>query len=242
MTTVLRASGVVRRYGPRAVVDGVDLDLCTGEIVVLLGENGAGKTTLMRTLAGELGLDGGSVEVLGVDLGREPERARRGLIYVSQRPALAPLASLREHAEALAAFRGLAPATWPADMVALASALRLGDVLDVPVRALSGGMQHKCALVLGLLANTPLAMFDEPHTGLDVRSALALRELIRGRRASGTAFLLASHLAEATLALADRALVLRGGRVGCAFGTAELAAFQGDARAFEQAVLEAMVP
>ncbi len=240
MSFVLRAKGVVRRFGARAVVDGADLDLAAGEIVVLLGENGAGKTTLMRTLSGELSLDGGSVHIVGVDLGQDAERARRGLIYVSQRPALAPLASLREHAEALAGFRGLDSAAWPRELADLAEALRLGDGLDAPIRALSGGMPHKAALALGLLARTPIAMFDEPHTGLDVRSALALRDLIATRRVAGTAFLLASHLAEATLALADRALVLRGGRVGRAFGRDELAGFGGDARAFELAVLSAM--
>ncbi|MBM4341842.1 MAG: ABC transporter ATP-binding protein [Deltaproteobacteria bacterium] len=239
MAPVLTARGVVRRYGARAVIDGIDLDLSAGEVAVLLGENGAGKTTLMRALAGELSLDGGSVAVVGVDLAREPERARRGLVHVSQRPALAPLATLREHAEALAGFRGLDP-SWPVELAELAAALRLADAIDAPVRALSGGMQHKAALVLGLLARPPLVMFDEPHTGLDVRSALALRDLVRARRAGGTAFLLASHLAEATLALADRAVVLRGGRVGRVFGSDELAGFCGDARHFEREVLAAM--
>lgn len=237
---LLQATGVVRRYGQRAVIDGLDLHVDRGEILVLLGENGAGKTTLMRTLAGELAAHGGAIEIDGCPLHRDPEMARRALIYVAQHPSLAPLASLREHATALAGFRNLEPTATVTALQALATDLRLADALDLPIRALSGGMQHKAALILAFLAQTPLMMLDEPHTGLDVRSALALRGLILQRKAAGTAFILASHMAEASLAVADRALVLRGGKVGRAFGRAELHSFGGDARAFELAVLAAM--
>lgn len=237
---LLRASGVVRRYGQRAVIDGLDLHVDRGEILVLLGENGAGKTTLMRTLAGELAAHGGTIEIDGCPLHRDPETARRALIYVAQHPSLAPLASLREHATALAGFRNLEHTATATALQALATDLRLANALDLPIRALSGGMQHKAALILAFLAQTPLMMLDEPHTGLDVRSALALRALILQRKAGGTAFILASHMAEASLALADRALVLRGGKVGRAFSLVELQGFGGDARAFELAVLGAM--
>ena len=237
---VLQATGVVRRYGPRVVVDGIDLTVAAGEIVVLLGENGAGKTTLMRTLAGELVADGGTITVNSADMHRDPQTARQSLIYIAQRPSLAPLATLREHAQALVGFRQLDPVRAEALLVELAAALRLTDAVDRPVRALSGGMAHKAALVLGLLAQTPLVMLDEPHTGLDVRSALALRQLILDRKAQGTAFILASHMAEATLAVADRALVLANGKIARSFERAELQAFGGDARQFEQAVLAAM--
>lgn len=238
-TPAMLARGVVKRYGSQTVLAGVDVQVEAGEVVVLLGENGAGKTTLMRLLAGELLTDGGHITIGGHDLFTAPEAARAQLIYVGQHPPLAPLASLREHAVALAGLRGLA-ADWPERLQHLAETLRLDHALDRPVRALSGGMAHKSALCLAFLSAVPLLMLDEPHTGLDVRSALALRDLIRTARAGGTALLLASHLAEATLAVADRAIVLAGGRVVRQFDHAALQALGGDARAFEQQVLAAM--
>jgi ABC-2 type transport system ATP-binding protein len=236
---VLAASEVVHRYGSQQVLNGVSLAVGAGEVVVLLGENGAGKTTLMRVLAGELVADGGAIHVGGHDLRQAPEAARAQLIYVAQHPPLAPLASLREHAAAMAGLRGLS-ADWQGRLQELAVTFRLDHALDRPVRALSGGMAHKAALSLAFLSQVPLLMLDEPHTGLDVRSALALRQLIVQAKASGTGLLLASHLAEATLAVADRALVLAGGKVARQFEPAELRALGGDPRAFEQQVLEAM--
>ncbi len=236
---VLQAAGLSKRYGDKVVLSRVDLRLHASEILVLLGENGAGKTTLMRLLAGELPADAGDVAVLGVDLRRQAEQARAQLVYVAQHPPLAPLCSLREHAAAMAGFRGLAP-QWPAELTELAATFRLDRALDLPIRSLSGGMAHKAALCLAFLSRAPLILLDEPHTGLDVRSALALRDLICARRDQGTAFVLASHMAEATLAVATRAAVVAGGVLARQFEPAELAEFAGDARRFEQAVLQAM--
>jgi len=235
---ILCARALRKNYGTQEVLRGLDLDLARGEVTVVLGENGAGKSTLLRVLAGDLRADAGSVAIDAKSLQAEPEAARGRLIYVAQHPPLAPLLTLREHAQALNAFRGLAQK--PQELQRLASALRLAHVLDKPIRALSGGMAHKAALVLAFLADVPLMLLDEPHAGLDVRSALALRALIVEKRERGTALLLASHLAEATLAVADRALVLRQGQVALDLDAQALRGFGGDARGFEHAVLAAM--
>lgn len=240
MTGILQANGLTQQYGEQKVLDGLDLTLKPGQIVVVLGENGAGKSTLLRTLACELPLLGGTLAIADVDAGRDPQQAARHLIHVAQHPPLAQLLTPREHVEALTAFRGLQPAETAARMAHIADALRIAPVLDRPVRALSGGTAHKVALMLALLAKTPLVLLDEPHAGLDVRSALALRALLREAREAGTALVLASHLAEATLAIADRALVLAKGRWALDLDAAQLAEFAGDARRFEAAVLQAM--
>lgn len=237
---VLAGRGLHKHYGPHHVLRGVDLTVHRGEIAVLLGENGAGKTTLLRVLSGELAADSGLVVVGGIDLRSQLDAGRSKLVYVSQRPPLAPLLSLHEHAVALARFRQQPQDATLAQLQQAATALRLDHALHTPIRALSGGMTHKAALCLAFCADVPLRILDEPHTGLDVRSALALRELIRERQALGESFLLASHLSEATLALADSAVVLSGGQLVRRFDGTELQAFGGDARAFEQAVLAAM--
>ncbi len=240
MTAILQACGLVQRYGEQAVLAGLDLTLLPGQVTVVLGENGAGKSTLLRALACELALAAGTLHIGEVDAVQQPEMASRQLIHVAQHPPLAPLLTPNEHVAALVAFRGLDPLATQARLRDIAPTLRIDGVLDRPVRALSGGTAHKVALVLAFLAQTPLILLDEPHAGLDVRSALALRRLIQQSRDSGTAFVLASHLAEATLAVADRALVLAKGQWALDLDAAQLLDFQGDARRFEAAVLQAM--
>jgi ABC-2 type transport system ATP-binding protein len=237
---MLACRGLSKRFGSHVVLKDVDLSIAPGEILVLLGENGAGKTTLMRLLSGELLPDAGTIEIQGLDLHAQPRQARARLIYVSQRPPLAPLASLREHALALGEFRGLVADRLAAELAELAEMFSLTRAVDLPVRSLSGGMAHKAALTLALIAQAPLVLLDEPNTGLDVRSSLALRQRILAQRAAGTTFVLASHLAEATLAVADRAIVVARTGLARTFEREELLSFDGDARAFEHQVLQAM--
>ncbi len=242
MTAILQAKGLTQQYGTHTVLDGLDLTLDRGQIVVVLGENGAGKSTLLRTLACELPLDAraGQLEIADVNAVQNPEQAAEHLIHVAQHPPLAPALTPQEHIDALVAFRRLNAAETQTRTAQVAQALRIEGVLGRPVRALSGGTAHKVALMLAFLSQTPLVLLDEPHAGLDVRSALALRRLIQQSRDAGTAFVLASHLAEATLAIADRALVLSKGKWALDLDATALAAFQGDARRFEAAVLQAM--
>ena len=198
VSAILQATGLVQRYGEQIVLAGVDLTLQPGQVTVVLGENGAGKSTLLRTLACELAPFEGALQIGDRDAIRQPEQAARQLIHVAQHPPLAQQLTPQEHVEALLAFRALPVAETHARMQAIAQSLRIDGVLNRPVRALSGGTAHKVALMLAFLAKTPRVLLDEPHAGLDVRSALALRGLIRESRDAGTAFVLASHLAEAT--------------------------------------------
>ncbi len=207
---VLEARRLRKSFGRLPVLQGIDLDLEAARITVLLGANGAGKSTLMRLLAGDLLPDQGVVHVRGVDLRTHPAAARRGLIHVSQSPPLAPFLTTREHAEALISFRNLAPDAAMSQLERVAARLGMAGQLDRPTRILSGGMRQKAALSLALISEVPLILLDEPHAGLDIPSAIALRELMSEQRSAGTALLVASHLAEASLAIADRALVLAG--------------------------------
>ncbi|MSP91690.1 MAG: ABC transporter ATP-binding protein [Myxococcales bacterium] len=237
---ILSARALAKSWGPVPVLRGVDLDLAPGSATVVLGENGAGKSTLLGCLAGDVRLDAGIVRIRDLDLAREPERARRHLVHVAQHPPLVPHLTPREHGAALAGFRGVDVARMDAALQQCAETLRFAAYLDRPIRALSGGTVHKVALALALASGVDVLLLDEPHAGLDVRSALALRGLLQAAQAEGRALLLASHLAEATLALADRALVLAHGRFALDLDANALAGFGGDVRAFEREVLAAM--
>lgn len=238
MPTPLAARGLRKSYAAHDVLHGVDLDLDASTTTVLLGANGAGKTTLMRILAGELLADRGAVKVAGHDIGTPA--AIKALAHIAQDPPLADFLTCREHATAMAALRGLNEDDTLSAMRRAAEHLGLGPHVDRPVFALSGGMRQKTALSLAFASQANAILLDEPYAGLDIRSAHALRELIAEARAAGTAFLVASHLAEAALAIADRALVLSAGRIALDLDSTALASFDNDPRAFEEAVLRAM--
>lgn len=246
MMPLLIARDLTVQYGPLPVLSGLNLELLPGQVTVVLGENGAGKSTLLRTLALELPMMSGHLTLGGVDAATNPERAAQMLIHVAQHPPLAGSLTANEHLQAMADLRSLEAGQLKSRVEEVATALRIDAVLDRPVRALSGGTAHKVALLLALVSEARLVILDEPHSGLDVRSSLALRELIRAKRDRGTTFLLASHLAEATLAIADRALVLARGAPGTGarwaldLDEAQLQGFGGNARALEEAVLAAM--
>ncbi|MCO4760591.1 MAG: ABC transporter ATP-binding protein [Myxococcales bacterium] len=236
MTSALAARQLQKSWLSQPVLRGIDIDLAPGTITVLLGANGAGKSTLIRILAGDLLPERGIVKVHGEPIAN----GASGLAHVAQSPPLAPFLSVLEHAEAMIGWRKLDRTTTLERLHRHAEALEIHRALDRPTRVLSGGMKQKAALCLGLAASTPVLLLDEPHTGLDIRSALALRKLLKAHRDEGCAILVASHLAESALAIADRAVVLSHGRLTLDLDDATLAAFDGDARAFEQAVLEAM--
>ncbi len=238
MSAPLAARAVHKSYGEIEVLSCIDLDLTPGTVTMLLGANGAGKTTLVRILAGELAADRGVVKINGAQSGT-PE-AIKGLIHIAQDPPLANFLTTREHAIAMADLREQPQQAVVQTLEATAERLALAPHLDRPIFALSGGMRQKAALSLAFASKANTMLLDEPYAGLDIRSAHALRQLVIEQRDDGTAFLIASHLAEAALAIADRAIVLAGGRIAMDIDNDTLASFGGDPRAFERAVLEAM--
>lgn len=205
---MIRCRGLVKRYGGRAVLDGVDLDVEPGERVALLGLNGAGKTTLFRCLLGLVDFEG-EVAVDGFPAGPAGREARARLGYVPQRPPRFGL-ELGEFLDLFASLRGFPGAT------ARARARELGlDAAEHRGKSLgelSGGMLQKAVLALALASEAPVLLLDEPTANLDARSR---RDFLDAARAAApdTTVLLASHRLEDVLVLARRALVLHRGRL-----------------------------
>ena len=200
--------GLVKRYGDRAVVDGVSLRVQPGEIVALLGPNGAGKTTTVEVLEGYRRADGGSVRVLGSDPWRAgPElRARVGLML--QGGGLDPRGTARETLRTLASLH--VPSRDPEDLLRLVG---LEAVAGTRVRRLSGGERQRLSLALALVGDPELVILDEPTAGMDPQARRLTRELVAGLRADGKAVLLTTHDLVDVERLADRVVILHHGRV-----------------------------
>jgi ABC-2 type transport system ATP-binding protein len=235
---MLKIQGLVKRYGARHALQGLDLDLAPGCLAVLLGPNGAGKSTLFQVLTGLFVADGGQVQVQGLSLATQATQALRHIGVVFQQMSLdldlSVMRNLRFHAD----LHGLPRAVAAERIAAGTAALGLTADLQRPVRELSGGNRRKVELVRALLHRPALLLMDEPTVGLDPKSRRDLMAAIRADVSErGTAVLWATHLVEEAQA-ADRVLVLHQGRL-LADGTpdAVTAALGGDS--LEQAFIRA---
>lgn len=203
----LRARDLGKRYGDHTVLDGLSLEIRGGERVAILGPNGAGKTTLFRCILGLTDFEG-ELRVAGHPSGPAGKEARRRIGYVPQQPPRFDL-RLAEFVRGFAELRG-------AEVPEVATRLEeLGLSLEESgkkaLRDLSGGMLQKALLALALGSDPPLLLLDEPTANLDPASR---REFLRalGRVDPGTTLLFASHRFDDVASLADRLVVIRGGR------------------------------
>jgi ABC-2 type transport system ATP-binding protein len=235
---MLRAEGVVKRYGARAALGGVSISLHAGQWVALLGPNGAGKSTLFAVLTGLFAADAGQVEIAGHSLQREPSRALRELGVVYQQTALDLDLSVERNLRFHAALHGMPKAL--AQERIEAGLLTHGLTADRgrAVRELSGGNRRKVELVRALLHEPALLLMDEPTVGLDPRSRRDLITAIQAEVARRPcAVLWATHLVEEAES-AHRVLVLHKGQLLADGTPAEVAQALGGGP-LEQAFLRA---
>jgi len=204
----VRVRGLVKRYGQRAVVDGLDLEVRRGEVFALLGPNGAGKTTTIEILEGVRRRDGGEVAVLGED----PARAGRGwrdrVGVVGQSAGAAAALGVRDTLDHFAGYHAL-----PRESGELLAAVGLTEQARTRVDRLSGGQRRRLEVALGVQGRPELVFLDEPTTGMDPVARRQFWALIQGLRADGTTVLLTTHYLDEAAQLADRVGVLAEGRL-----------------------------
>jgi ABC-type multidrug transport system ATPase subunit len=205
--TVIEVAGLSKRYGSLLALEDVSFAVERGGSLALWGPNGAGKTTVMRCLLG-LARSTGLVRVDGFDPARQGERARRHIGYVPQDLPLSPM-TVTELTRYVARLKR---APLPAAATRIAQ-LGLEEHGDKSVNALSGGLKQRLALALALVGSPTVLLLDEPTANLDARGRAELLHLLRGLRDEGMTLLFSSHRPEDILALADRVLLLDGGRV-----------------------------
>lgn len=219
-SSMLRLEGVRKRYGSFTAVDGLDLDVHAGEIFGFLGPNGAGKTTTIRMVAGVLQPSEGRILVDGEDLLRDPERAKRRVGYIPDRPFLYPKLSGGEFLRFVGGLWGYEGDELESRADRLLELFSLADWKDELVESYSHGMRQKLLISSAFLHEPGLIIVDEPMVGLDPRSARILKDLLRAFADDGGTVFLSTHTLEVAEALCDRIAILQGGKV-IARGTME---------------------
>lgn len=209
----IEAHDLTKRFGDLTALAGVSLSVAHGEVFGLLGPNGAGKTTLVRILTTVLAPDGGHALVAGADLVREPEVVRRRIGLAGQFAAVDPRLSARENLEMVGRLCHLGRRRARERARALLEAFGLADAADRPLRTYSGGMRRRLDLAAALVAEPPLLFLDEPTTGLDPESRLALWAIVADLAAGGTTVLLTTQYLEEADRLAGRLVIVDHGRL-----------------------------
>ena len=214
---VIRATQLRKSFGPHAVVRDVSFAVAAGETLVLLGPSGCGKTTLLKLLNRLIEPDGGTVEINGRDvLAQRPEVLRRGIGYVIQQVGLLPHYTVAENIAVVPRLLGHAPASIAARTAALLTRLHLPPARfagQLPAQ-LSGGQQQRVGLARALAADPPIILMDEPFGALDPITRASIRREFRELEelASKTVVLVTHDVTEA-FELADRIMLLDGGRI-----------------------------
>jgi len=217
-------SGLTKQFGTRLAVAGVDLEVPAGSFFGLVGPNGAGKTTLLSMTTGLLRPDVGSARVVGIDVWREPVRAKAAIGFVQDVPRLFDRLSGRELLEFHGLLRRLPPATIAERIGELIGILGLEDDADRLVVDYSLGMTKKIALAAALLHAPRVLFLDEPFGAIDPISTAAVESLLRRHVERGGTIVFSSHVMDVVERLCDRVAVLSGGRIAASGTLVEVAA------------------
>ncbi|GHH73837.1 ABC transporter ATP-binding protein [Streptomyces sulfonofaciens] len=204
---VVHVHGLVKRYGTRTAVDGLDLTAAQG-VTAVLGPNGAGKTTTIESCEGYRRPDAGTVRVLGLDPRRQARELRPRMGVMLQSGGVYSGARAEEMLRHVAGLHA-----HPLDVGALIERLGLGSCGRTAYRRLSGGQQQRLALAMAVVGRPELVFLDEPTAGLDPQARHATWDLVRELRADGVSVILTTHYMDEAEQLADDVAIIDAGRV-----------------------------
>jgi len=212
----LRVEGLVKRFGELTAVNGITLEVKSGECLGLLGPNGAGKSTLIRSIVGRVIPDAGTVTVFGERA--DSAGARMALGWVPQELALYPKLTCRENLESFGQYHGLRRAALKTAVAWCLDWAALTDRAQEPVKNLSGGMKRRLNMAAGLIHRPKVMLMDEPTVGVDPQARNRIFEMIEKLRGEGISMIYTTHYMEEAERLCDRIAIIDHGRI-IALGT-----------------------
>ncbi len=211
----LYAKGLKKSFGNRAVVNGVDLEVASGEVVGLLGPNGAGKTTTFYMVVGLSRPDSGRVYLNGDDITELPMylRARKGVSYLPQEPSVFRKLTVAENLMAVLEAMGLEETRRRERIEELLAEYGLARISGSKGYALSGGERRRVEIARALATNPSFILLDEPFAGIDPLAVLDIQNIITDLRERGIGILISDHNVRETLGVCDKAYILNNGEI-----------------------------
>jgi lipopolysaccharide export system ATP-binding protein len=216
--SLLRVAGLVKNYGRRRVVDGVEFHVEKGEIVGLLGPNGAGKTTTFRMTCGMVEPDAGTVLMGEHDVTNWPmfRRAREGgMGYLAQESSVFRKLSVQHNLLGVMEMLGMSRKTRRRRCDELLEQFGISKLRKSKAMSLSGGERRRLEIARCLVSDPQIILLDEPFTGIDPVTIASIQDVVRDLRNRGISILITDHQVRETLQITDRSYVIRAGQVLC---------------------------
>jgi ABC-2 type transport system ATP-binding protein len=212
-TYSISVENLTKSYGSNVVLRNINFKVEQGTMLALLGPNGAGKTTIVRILSTLLEQDDGQITISGFDLVKQAANVRNVIGLTGQSAAVDELLTGRENLVMMGRLYRLTTRSAKSRANELLFEFDLVKAADRQAKTYSGGMRRRLDLAVSLIATPPIIFLDEPTTGLDPRSRLAMWDIIRKLMANGTTILLTTQYLEEADQLADQIIVIDGGEV-----------------------------
>jgi ABC-2 type transport system ATP-binding protein len=216
--SVVRLTGVSKRYSDVTAVDYLDLDIKKGEIFGLLGPNGSGKSTTIKMILGLVKPDSGSVNVLGINVEENPIMVKQKVGYVPESPRLYEFLTGLEFLDFAGDVYGLELGEKKKRIDEFVRALGLEGRGGDTIGSYSEGMKQKVVIISAIMHRPELLLFDEPLSGLDPKSARIVKDLLRQLTTQGVTTIMSTHVLEIAQAMCDRIGIMYQGRL-LALGT-----------------------
>ena len=221
----MEVSGLVKRYGQTAAVDGLSVTAARGAVTGILGPNGAGKTTTIEICEGYRRPDQGTVRVLGLDPARDARALRPRVGVMLQSGGIPPAVPAADYLRLLSRFHA-----HPVDPAALLDLVGLTPVARIAYKRLSGGQQQRLSLAAAVIGRPELVFLDEPTAGMDPQARHATWELIARLRSEGVSVILTTHFMEEAERLSDHVVIIDAGKEVADGSPAELTGSAGQLR------------
>ncbi len=222
----LRAEALTKSYAGRTVVNGVSIEVRSGEVVGLLGPNGAGKTTTFYMIVGLTRPNSGRVFLGDEDVTQLPmyQRARAGVSYLPQEPSVFRKLSVEENILAILETLDLTPAERAERLAVLLEELSISHLRKNKAQSLSGGERRRLEITRALVISPAFMLLDEPFAGIDPLAVLDIQGIVEQLKSRGIGILITDHNVRETLGICDRAYILNDGVILEEGNPAEIAA------------------